>query len=100
MMDLCGGQLTDSIVHPTRNGERLFLLFDFTHNFKNVFNNFTNKGEMDLPTFGYEHILGESCTANYNHIKQLYQLEETKTLKVAYALKQSSLDPNNLACPE
>jgi len=31
---MCGGELTHSVEHPTRKGERLFLLFYFTHNLK------------------------------------------------------------------
>lgn len=35
-VDLCQGKLKPYIDHPTRPEEKLFLLFDFTHNFKNV----------------------------------------------------------------
>jgi len=34
-IDMCGGELAHSVEHPTRRGERLFLLIDFAHSLKN-----------------------------------------------------------------
>jgi len=96
-IDLCGGELKPFVEHPTRLGESLFLLFDFTHNFKNIFNNSMSKGRMAIPTRRFESILGESCKTNFNHIKQLYALEEHKSLKIAHALKKVLLNPSNVA---
>jgi len=96
-MDLCGGELTHSIAHPTRKTEQLFLLFDFTHNLKNIFNAFVNKDRMSVPTNGYEHIFGEKCLALFSHIKRLHALEEGKTLKIAHSLRKASLNPSSIA---
>ena len=96
-MDLSEGSLKPSIEHPINSGERLFLFFDFTHNFKNIYNCFLNKNRLHLPTIGFEHLLGDSCTASFKHIRQLYALEEGKPLKIAHALKKVSLNPSNLA---
>jgi len=96
-MDLCGGELAHSIPHPTKKEERLFLLFDFTHNLKNIFNNFINKPYFRLPSTGYEEILGERCTASFAHIKHLYAIEEAKPLKIAFALKRAALNPSSIA---
>ena len=96
-IDLCGERLSHSIDHPTRPGERLFLLFDFTHNLKNIFNSFLNRARMHLPTDDYEHTLGDSCTAFFLHIKRLYALEEHKPLKIACKLKKASLNPSGIA---
>ena len=96
-MDLCEGELKSCIAHPTRTGENLFLLFDFTHNFKNIFNNFISKCRMTIPTSGLEFVLGNSCRANFAHIKRLYAIEEHKSLKIAHALKKGSLNPSNVA---
>jgi len=85
--ELGGGKLKPFIPHPTRSGELLFLIFDFTHNFKNIFNNFLSKGRMNVPTDGFESVLGSPCFGLFNNIKQLYALEEHKTLKVAHALE-------------
>lgn len=52
---------------------------------------------MHLPTNGFEHLLGDSCIAFFNHLKQLYALEEEKPLKIAHGLKKVSLNPSNLA---
>jgi len=97
LIDLCGGELKPYTEHPTKPGENLFLLFDFTHNFKNIFNNFISKYRLNIPTSGFETILGESCHANFNHIKRLYAIEEHKSLKVAHALKKVSLNPSNVS---
>jgi len=94
---MCGGELAPSVDHPTRPGEPLFLLFDFTHNLKNIFNNFVNKQRFNLPTSGFEDILGSACTAMFSHINKLYALEEYKTLKIAFRLKKASLNPSNIA---
>ena len=41
----------------------------------------------------YEAILGYPCLELFGDIKQLYALEENKSLKVARTLKKSSLNP-------
>ena len=49
-MDSCGGEeLSTSIEHPLRSKERLFLLFDFTPNLKNIFNNFVTTKRYHVP---------------------------------------------------
>lgn len=96
-MDLCNGELRHSIEHPYRPREKLFLIFDFTHNFKNIFNHFVNKKQMHPPTKDNEDILGVSCHAKFLHIKTLYAMEEGKTLKVAHQLKKVSLNPSSIA---
>ena len=89
--------MAHSIPHPTKVDERLFLFFDFTHNFKNIYDHFVNKRCMNPPTIGHEDILGFSCNANFNHIKQLYAIEEDKVLKVAHKLKKVALNPSSIA---
>ena len=96
-IDMCGGRLAHSIEHPFRKEERLFFMFDFTHNFKNIFNNFVNKKIMSPPTAQYEDILGKDCCARFQHIAHLYAIEESKSLKIAHGLKKASLNPSNIA---
>ena len=96
-IELCGGCLQPCIDHPFSKDEKIFLLFDFTHNLKNVFNNWVNKSRMNLPTDGFEDIIGDTCIASFDHIKKLYAHEEDKALKVSFALKKISLNPNNIA---
>ena len=95
--DLGQGELKHSIEHPTRPGERLFLLFDFTHNFKNIYNNFLNKQRFNIPTTGHEELLGNTCFPKFSHIKHLYSLEENKALKIAHVLKKDSLNPSSIS---
>ena len=73
------------------------LLFNYTHNFKNIYNNFIGRGRMNILTGGFESILGNSCIAHFAHIRRLYGLEEDKVLKIAYGLKKVSLNPSSLA---
>lgn len=95
-MKLCDGNLKPYIAHPTREGEKLFLVFDFTHNLKNVFNNWVNKSIMHLPS-DFPDMIGDKCKAHFDHVKELYAVEEAKPLKIAFALKKNSLNPNNIA---
>ena len=37
------------------------------------------------------------CVAQFSHIKRLYALEESKTLKVAFALTKVLLNPSSLS---
>ena len=95
-MNLCDGELKPCIPHPTKPDELLFLLFDFTHNFKNIFNNFLNRNMFYIPTQGFEKTLGQVCSPCFNHIKKIYMIEENKTLKVAHKLKKVSLNPSSI----
>ena len=96
-LDLCQGSLRHCIRHPTQKDKYLYLLFDFTHCLKNIFNNFLNKNRMHLPSTGYEAISGDFCVAEFSHIKRLYALEKHKTLKIAHKLKKNSLNPRSIA---
>ena len=98
-MDLCGSSsLSSSVSHPTKSDKRLFLLFDFTHNMKNIFNNFVSRKTMYIPeTADEQNILGGRCIAKFAHIQRLYAIEEHKPLKVAHSLKKASLNPSNIA---
>ena len=97
LVELCGGHMQPFIDHPFCKDEKLFFMFDFTHNLKNIYNNWLNKGRMNVPTEGFEDILGDNCIAVFDHVKSLYALEEHKVLKVAFSLKKISLNPNSIA---
>lgn len=51
---LCGGVHRTSIEHPCVAGERLFLLFDATHNMKNIFNNWVSEKELSFNVLDYQ----------------------------------------------
>ena len=54
--------------------ERLFLLFDFTHDLKNISNNFVTRKRYRVPEIANanaQHILGGKCLAQFEHINRL-----------------------------
>ena len=59
---------------------------DPTHVFRCIYNNFQCR--KDCPKFDYV-----SITANFNHLKELYQIEQTKMVKMAYQLNDKCLNP-------
>ena len=99
-MKLCNGHsyndIKPSILHPTKSNEKLFLLIDPTHNFKNLFNNWVNTKRFYFPN-GFEDLFPESGYADFQHIKDLYFKEELSELKIAHSLKKHSLCPSNIA---
>ena len=92
-VDLCAGSLKPKVYHPWFPGDYLFLSFDPTHNLKNVFNNWTSKKIFKLPPGP---ISTEQTTSKFKDIQELYALEETKPLRIAHKLNQTSLAPNNI----
>ena len=48
-IDLGGGNLKPYILKSTKDGKFLFLIFDFSHNFENIFNNFLSNRKMNIP---------------------------------------------------
>ena len=92
-MELCGGELKSSIDHPVLANSKLFLMFDSTHNLKNIFNNWLTKKLFQLPA---GHIGNHDVLADFNLVQQLFALEETKPLKVAHKLTATSVSPDNM----
>jgi hypothetical protein len=104
---LCGGTLKSYIPHPCRLESPLFLLFDMTHNIKNVFNNYESRRIFILPppspplsTFlglPNDYALNPTTiTANFDHIQQLYSMEADKPVKAAHKLKRSCFNPTSI----
>ena len=92
-MDLCGGELRNCIDHPILTNSKLFLMFDSTHNLKNIFNNWVSKKLFQFPA---GHIGENEILADFNHVQQLFALEETKPLKVAHRLNATAISPDNI----
>ncbi len=86
---LCQGDLQVAFDHPTIPNDKLFLLFDSVHNFKNIFNNFNNRKEFVAPDFE-----GKKMHANFSHIEALYEFELGKPVKMAYKLSEKVLHPS------
>ena len=68
-------------------------MFDTTHNLKNIFNNWISKKLFQLPP---GHIGDNGLLADYNHVQELFALEETKALKVAHQLNATSISPDSI----
>ena len=84
------------IEHPISPGKFLYLLFDATHNIKNAYNNWINKGRFVYPA-GFPEFLDDFGTADFNHIRSLYRKEESLPLKAAHKLTMECLNPASIA---
>ena len=87
--ELCDGELKPHIPHPLVEGRKIFLPFDSTHIFKCIYNNFEGRKTFSCPGFDG----GEPFIANFQHIKELYNLEFTKPVKMAFELNHQCLHP-------
>ena len=91
---LCGGKLKHSIPNNLCNGDPIFLCFDNTHNIKNIYNNFITRKSFLCPHPQSEH--AESINPKMCDIKELFDLETGKPLKIAYKLKESVFNPTSI----
>lgn len=89
---LCSGTLRTCIHDET--GLPIFLLFDPVHNIKNVYNNFCSKKVFECPS--NEEFLPNGCVARFEHIVELYNTEQSKSLKKANLLSASVIDPKSI----
>ncbi|VEN43153.1 unnamed protein product [Callosobruchus maculatus] len=85
------------IENPKFVNEKIFILFDFVHIFKNIRNNWLNQKEVEkafiFPDFNDYSI---ELKASFLDLRDLYKLEINKTTKRAFKLNEKSLYPNNL----
>ena len=79
-----------SVVFENSNNPT-FLLFDSTHNFKNIYNNFLNKEHFDIPEFSP--ICGRALCAEFKDVKDIYQMECKMPLKLAHKLTEKCIAP-------
>ena len=86
--------------------ERLYLMFDMTHNLKNVYNNWINKGSFTFPGTCNGSIdsveldsneVGSLMTANFHDVHIVYNQENDKNLRIAHKLNAMCLMPNSIA---
>ena len=91
--ELSKGSLQVSVPHPTLENNELFLIFDSVHGFKNLFNNFVNKKQFDCPKFKEDE---DNFVACFSHIEELYKIESTKPVKLAYKLTDKVLHPSTI----
>ena len=89
--ELCSGMLNCSINNPLQSQNRIFLLFDPVHIFKNFYNNLINKKVFECPNFENEII-----KPNFEHISEIYNIELGKSVKIAHRLSDKVLAPASI----
>lgn len=83
-----------SVPHPCSSTRPLFLLFDTTHNIKNMYNNFMKKRSFEVPT----DLLSDpqnQCQYKvlFSDIETIYHEELGKPIKVGYKITKKVLNP-------
>ena len=71
---------------------KIFMSFDPTQLFKNVYNNWLPKINFQCPTFITDH-KKKDMLASFLHINELYEPEKGKHLKMAYKISEQVLHP-------
>ena len=92
--DLGEGRLIPCIEHPNLPGRPLYLLFDCTHIYKNLYNNFQMKKEFDFPAFHPDYVW--EFHAKFKHIEELYKHEQGRPVKLAYKLNDKVINPSSI----
>lgn len=92
-VNLCGGSLKTFVDNPVSDG-RIYLIFDPTHNIKNLYNNFQKRRLFRCP--GSHPILKETTEANFDDIDKVFELESTKPLRMAHKLTKAVLNPKSI----
>ena len=90
---LCNGSFQHFVANPI-TGEKMFLLFDPTHNLKNLYNNFQKRKIFSCPPI--PPYLERNTIANFNDINMVYHMELDKPLKIAYKLNRSVIQPSSM----
>lgn len=89
---LCNGNLSTRFTNPF-SSEPIYLLFDPTHNLKNIYNNLQSRKVFHCPSFRDNE---SSFIVDFNHIEQLYHIEKLKPLKLAHKLKACVFNPKSI----
>ena len=89
--ELYSGMLNCSISNPLKSQNRIFLLFDSVHIFKNFYNNLINKKFFECPVFE-----NEVLQPNIEHILDIYNIELGKSVKIAHRLCDKVLNPASI----
>ena len=86
---LCSNRLVTDLPHPADDNKKLFLLFDSVHIFKCMYNNLVNRRQFECPDWK-----GVKVSAIFHHIKELYEPELTKPVKMAFLLNDKCINPH------
>ena len=93
---LSQGVLLPSIPNPFNLEKQIFLLFDPVHLFKKIYNNVRSKELFICPSLVNCDITDQSngmLHANFAHIRQLYDLESPKVVKMAHKITGKVINP-------
>ena len=75
------------------SGSKMFVGFDPTHSFKCFYTNFMNKKFFKCPSYAEGN---EELRASFAHLKQLYNIEFGKSVRMAYKLSDKTLNPKSI----
>lgn len=89
---LCEGELKPLARNPLNHSLPLFVLIDPTHTIKNIYNNWQKSSGFVIPAVGS---LGP-YSPKFIHVKQLYEMESSKSLRMAHKLTPTCLQPTNI----
>lgn len=78
----------------SETGQPIHLIFDPVHDLKNVYNNFKCRKVFECPPTARN--LSHVCTAQFQHILDLFNFESTMSLKKAHQLTPAALQPKNI----
>ena len=91
--DICNGNLQTHVTDPVTE-RPIFLLFDPVHGIKNVYNNFQKKKSFSCPAL--QNYFPDGCSPKFSDIADLYEHESCMTLKKAYRLNPTTLQPKSI----
>ena len=69
-------------------GSKIFPMFDNTHLFKNMYNNWCSYETFTCPPFPLSDSTSE-ISASFAHLKELYSIEKNKLQKMAFKLNET-----------
>ena len=76
--------------NPCDPAQKLYLLIDPVHTIKNLYNNFQKRVTFQFPDSS------DINSANFNHVKALYDFECSMSIRMAHKLNNTVLHPSNI----
>ena len=93
---ICNGNLQPFILNPFNTERKLFFLFDSAHLLKCVRNNWIGQINNDHSFLCPGIVEQTTCTASFDHIRQLYHAEKNNLIKLAPGLTYKALYSNSI----
>lgn len=86
------GELKSRVRHPCDDSRSIFVLIDPTHNLKNLYNNFQKRKVFEIEETDFF----PPIYANFNHVKELHDMESSYGLRMAHKLNHRMLSPTSI----